>query len=222
MGLDAVGYGPMDESVNRMLEKSAALNERLADLFAAPRPPQSPRELLTVAMCSVAMEHWFSQRLLIEAGCHTTAMALVRLQFEFVVRAIWMHHGATDKWIEAFTSPMQPGQLSEPILGPGVEPMLETIARTAPAQIGAMLQQLKAGAWQPMHSYVHGGVRSVAQTLAGATPYQLTSVLRNANGLAMLAANLLMIVENDSSKAGRIREIQIANLDCLPPLNPEA
>lgn len=212
----------MDESVNRMLEQSAALNEQLADLFSAPRPPQSARELLTVAMCSVAMEHWCSQRILIEAGCHTTAMALVRLQFEFVVRAIWMHHGATDKWIETFTSPMDPGQLAEPVLGPGVEPMLETIAKRAPAPIGAMLLQLKAGSWQPMHSYVHGGVRSVAQTLAGATPYQLTSVLRNANGLAMLAANLLLIVQNDTSKAGRIREIQLANLECLPPLNAGA
>lgn len=209
----------MDTSVKHMLELSERLGEQLASLFERPRQPDSQRALLTLAMCDVAMEQWTSQRILIHAGCHTSALALIRLQFEAAVRAIWLHEGASDEWLERFSAPMEPGQLSEPVLGPSVDAMLQTINKTAPAFVGLMLGELKTASWQPMNSYVHGGIRPIVQTLAGATPYQLVSVLRNANGLAMLVSNVFVLACRDSSLGGRIRQIQLANPECLPPVS---
>lgn len=168
----------MSEDVARTLELSARLEADLVPLFARTRRPADQRALLTMALCDVAMEFWMSQRLLIGAGRQTAAMALVRLHFEAVVRAIWMHHGASREWLERFVTPMAPDQLAEPALGPSVDSMLQTIGKTAPPFLGQMLGELKAASWQPMNSYVHGGIRAIVQTLAGSTPYQLVSVLR--------------------------------------------
>lgn len=207
----------MSEDVARMLELSARLEADLSPLFARPRRPADQRALLTMALCDVAMEFWMSQRLLIGAGRQTAAMALVRLHFEAVVRAIWMHHGASNEWLERFVAPMAPDQLAEPVLGPSVDAMLQVIGRTAPSFLAQMLGELKAASWQPMNSYVHGGIRAIVQTLAGSTPYQLVSVVRNGNGLALLTANLLVLAHGDPALVGLVGALQAKHGECMPP-----
>lgn len=214
-----LNWYPMNDSLARMLELSEVLQADLAPLFEHPRTPRDRRALLTLALCDVAMEFWSSQRLLIATGRDNAAMVFVRVHFEAVVRAIWLHHGATEEWLERFVAPMAPGQLSEPVLGPNVDAMLQTIARTAPGFLARMLGALKTASWQPMNSYVHAGVRPIVQGLAGAPPHQLESVLRNGNGLALLTANLLVVALGDPALAGKIRHIQAANLECMPPID---
>lgn len=207
----------MDESIQELLKQSHRLDADIGALFEEAGPPPSRRALLTMAMCQVAMEHGASQRLLIEAGCHVTALALVRLHFEAVVRAIWLHHGASEEWLERFSAPTAPQQLAEPVLGPPVDAMLQRIDATAPPFVGKMLRDLKTATWAPMNSYVHGGVRAVVQALAGCPPSQLDSVLRNGNGLALLTANVFVITSGDGRFVGRIAHIQAAHRACLPP-----
>ncbi len=164
----------------------------------------------------VSLEHWGAQRLLLREGLCVTGFALVRLQFEAVVRAIWILECAKDEWLERFVAPMADGQLEEPVLGPPVPAMLSAIVMTAPV-IAGMLSQLKDGAWAPMHSYVHGGVRPIAHTLAGATYYQVSAVLRNANGLGLMAVNAMTVAFQDPRLGGFVAHLQRTYGDCLPP-----
>lgn len=209
-----------DEALADLLDQSERLEGDLAPLLAHPRRPPSRRALLTLALCDVALEFRMAQRLLIRAGMHTAALALVRLHFEATVRAIWFHHGASDEWLERFAAPMTPGQLAEPVLGPNVDAMLQTLAKTAPPFLAQTLGGFKAATWQPMNSYVHGGIRPVVQSLAGCTPQQLVGVLQNANGMALMTANLLVVALQDPALAGRIGPIQQAHRACLPPMQP--
>ena len=163
----------MDESLSLMLKRSEQMATDLSALFQDGLQPEFPRTLLTIAMCQVAMEHAESQRVLIRAGCDVTALSLVRLQFEALVRAIWLHHGATDEWIAGFSAPMEPTQLAEPIGSPPVDSMLQKLDSTAPPFVVKMLRDFKTSTWAPMNSYVHGGVRAVVQSLAGCKPSQL-------------------------------------------------
>lgn len=71
-----------------------------------------------------------------------------------------------------------------------------------------------------MNLYVHGGIRPVVQSLAGCTPQQLVGVLQNANGMALMTANLLVVALQDPALAGRIGPIQQAHQACLPPMQP--
>ncbi|MBL8362499.1 MAG: hypothetical protein JNN18_18580 [Rubrivivax sp.] len=209
-----------DEALADTIEQSERFEGDLAPLLAHPRRPPSRRALLTLALCDVAVEFWVAQRLLIRAGMHTAALALVRLHFEATVRAIWFHHGASDEWLERFAAPMAPGQLAEPVLGPNVDAMLQTLAKTPPPFLAQTLGAFKAATWQPMNSYVHGGIRPVVQSLAGCTLQQLVGVLQNANGMALMTANLLVVALQDPALAGRIGPIQQAHRACLPPMQP--
>jgi len=201
-----------------MLEQCERFEGDLAPLLAHPRRPPSRRAVLTLALSDVAVEFWVAQRLLIRSGMHTAALAVVRLHFEATVRAIWLHHGASDEWLERFAAPMASGQLAEPVLGPNVDAMLQTLAKTAPPFLAQTLGAFKAATWQPMNSYVHGGIRPVVQTLAGCTPQQLVGALRNGNGMALMTANLLVVALQDPALAGRIAPIQQKHRSCLPPV----
>lgn len=217
---DQPPHAEADEALADMLAQCERLEGDLAPLLAHPRRPPSRRALLTLALCDVAVEFWVAQRLLIRSGMHTAALALVRLHFEATVRGIWLYHGASDEWLDRFAAPMAPGQLAEPVLGPNVDAMLQTLAKTAPPFLAQTLGAFKAATWQPMNSYVHGGIRPVVQSLAGGTPQQLVGLLQNANGMALMTANLLVVALQDPALAGQIGPIQYKHRACLPPMQP--
>lgn len=77
-------------------------------------------------------------------------------------------------------------------------------------------KQLKAATWKPMNSFVHGGVHAVVQGLRGIPPEKLIKVLINANGLALMNAQALVIGLADPRLTGRIREVQALHSACLP------
>jgi len=204
----------------RLFEQSNAFQNAAAAVLEHAAAPTTRRGFLALGFGAVSLEHWASQRLLLAEGLHVTGFALVRLQFEAIIRTIWILECADDAWLARFVEPMPDGQLEEPVLGPSVPNMLAVMAAKLP-QIAGMLAELKGGAWAPMHSYVHGGVRPIVQSLAGVTAYQVSAVLRNANGLGLLAMNAMAIASGDPTLQGAIRQLQLDFLDCLPPLKQQ-
>ena len=128
-----------------------------------------------------------------------------------------MLNGSRECRPAGFDAKNTPGEQSCPSRGASPADMLSTIGKTAPPFLAQMLGELKAASWQPMNSYVHGGVRSVVQAMNGGTTQQLDGVLRNANGLALLTGNLLILALGDPALAGRVRQIQVAHMACMPP-----
>lgn len=96
--------------------------------------------------------------------------------------------------------------------------MLAAIDKTAPESIGRMLKCLKDGAWKPLNSYVHGGIHPITQQNRGYPVEYAIQTLRNANGLATMAAMLIGVMSGNSTTTGAIRQAQLDHLDCLPPL----
>jgi hypothetical protein len=159
--------------------------------------------------------------MLLRLELFVTGFALVRLHFEAVIRAAWMLQCADEAWLARFAAPVPPDQREEPVLGPPVPTMLAALSTRVPS-VGGMLCALKAGAWQPMHSYVHGGARPVAQLLAGTSPRQVDAVIRNANGLGLIGVNVVTAPFAESRLSGRVGRLQADFLDCLPPMTTAA
>jgi hypothetical protein len=202
--------------VCRLLDRSDALQRAASDLLVDVPPPTSGRAALARGVALVAFDHWTAQRMLLRLELFVTGFALVRLHFEAVVRAVWMLECADDTWLARFAAPVPADQLEEPVLGPPVSTMLAAISERVPS-VGGMLAALKAGAWQPMHSYVHGGARPIAQLLAGTTPRQVDAVIRNANGLGLIGVNVVTASCADPRSRGRVARLQADFGDCLPP-----
>lgn len=51
-------------------------------------------------MCSVSFEHAESAKILLASGNFTSALGLVRLQYEALVRALWLRYAASVKGVK--------------------------------------------------------------------------------------------------------------------------
>lgn len=205
-----------ENRLGALLEASEALDSSVAALLGRCRP-QTKRGVIALALCGAAFEHGVSQRVLMEAGLHGTALVLCRPHFEAVVRAAWTGQGATDDWIEAFTTPTDApeGTHKEPIMGPPIASMLETFGRHAP-HIAAEFRKL-ATTLPAMNSLLHSGLQMVGYALQGGyPPDKMAGVLLNRNLLHWFTANCAVVAAQDPHLVPRMRLMMEKHAACMP------
>ncbi len=198
-----------------ILDESAAFDQDAARLLEAAWNTSSRRHTVCLAFCRAALEHATSQRALIGIGNNGTALALIRLHFEAVVRAVWVLEGAKDAWLEEFTSPVAPGDLKEPQLGPPIPSMLDAIELKTP-DMARDLRKLYATV-KVMHSFVHGGAHLVNHALRGYPPGNLADVLRNRNLLTLMLCNVMVVASQKRELQGTVGRLSAAHAGCMPP-----
>lgn len=201
--------------LGRFLDDSAGFDREVEKLLERGWNTSTPRHVVTMGFCKAALEHAISQRVLIGAGLHGTALTLMRPHFESTVRAAWTLLGAKDDWINKFTEPVPDGSFEEPNLGPPIPSMLDSIEPHAPdfAVEGRRLYQTV----KVMHSFVHGGVHLVAHALRGYPPEKLIDVLRNRNLLSLTLCNVIVVGSGRQELAGTVRRLSAAHASVMPP-----
>jgi hypothetical protein len=202
-------------SLQRILVASMALDEDLLALLQTGWNTTSRRSTVSMAFCRAALEHAVAQRLLIDAGLSGTALSLVRLQFESLVRAAWVLHAAKEDWLDKFTSPVPPGDTSEPQMGPPIPAMIDAIEAAA----GPSAKELRRlhGTIKVMHSFVHGGVHMVAHALQGYPEEKLMAVMQNRNLMSLMLANVIVIGSQDPRIVGSVQRLSAVHSACMPP-----
>ncbi|MCA3215175.1 MAG: hypothetical protein ING39_07125 [Burkholderiales bacterium] len=210
---------PSTIPLEALFDRSNALQGAVAAALSEANPRHGRRASLTLRFAALSIEHWGAQRLLLAQGLDLSAYALIRVQFEVTIRALWIIECASERWLDAFTAPQPSGKLGEPEMGPPVGEMLKAINERQPA-LASMLEGLKAASWAAMHSFVHGGARPLVHQIVGTSDYQVSAVLRNANGMALIATNVATIAVQSPALAGQVRRLQQEFSDCLPPLVP--
>lgn len=206
---------PEEHELQRVLAASEAFDVELHALLQTGWNTTSPRSTICMAYCRSAVEHAIAQRILIEAGLSGTALSLIRLQFEAVVRATWILLAAKDDWLVKFSAPVPDGDLSEPQMGPPIPSMIDAIGSVA-AQAGAELKRLD-GTIKVMHSFVHGGVHLVVHALRGYPPEKLMAVLQNRNLLLLMLVNVIVIASQDPRLHGSVSRLAAKHGGCMPP-----
>ncbi|MEJ8811837.1 hypothetical protein WKW77_12220 [Variovorax ureilyticus] len=205
-----------EDQLGHLLALSEALDGDVAKLLRKCQPA-SARAAISVALCRAAFEHAVSQRVLLESGLSGTAMALCRLQFEAVVRAAWTGQGASEKWIKAFTTPVEVEGHREPIMGPPIPAMLDTFALHAP-HVAAEFRKLY-GTIEGMHSFVHGGAQAVVHALMGGYPAEnLAKALFNRNLLQWFTANCAIVATENAGLRPRLNLLREKHGGCMPPI----
>ncbi|SFC36692.1 hypothetical protein SAMN02745724_01514 [Pseudoalteromonas denitrificans DSM 6059] len=86
----------INEEINQLLSKSLSLENKLLNLFSLRLFDNSERIRAANIVCSIAFEHAESAKILISTGNLTSATGLVRLQYEALVRAMWLLYSASD------------------------------------------------------------------------------------------------------------------------------
>lgn len=171
-------------------------------------------------LCGVAFEHAESAKLLIVAGNFTSAVSLLRLQYEALVRAMWLLYAASDESVEKLAGELTHEGAKRAEKLPMLSEMLAQLEGKAPKQAIDMLLEFKQYSWKPLSSFVHGGIHAITRHSKGYPIGLLEQALKASNGVSMMLGMLLVILSGDNTQQGKISGIQVEFSDCLPPHKP--
>lgn len=177
----------------------------------------SSRLITSRILCSVALEHAESAKILIVSGNLTSAVGLLRLQYEALVRAVWLFYAASDRAVEKLAVELTDEKAKKAEKIPMLSEMLSKLEGKAPEEPLSMLQEFKQYSWKPLSSYIHGGIHAIHRHSKGYPAQLLEQALRASNGVSLMVGMLLVILTGNPAQRGKIKKIQIEFADCLPP-----
>jgi len=148
-------------------------------------------------------------------------MALLRPQFECLVRMNWVRHCAPEAWISTFSGEVEEGANKEPAEFPKMHQMLAALDAHDDGVAGDAFTALKLQGWDALNSYTHGGLRAIKRALFGFEPGLVDEVLRTSNGLILIAALHIANQCGDEELAFRLYKIAAGFNDCFAAPLPD-
>nr|WP_010130631.1 hypothetical protein [Microbulbifer agarilyticus] len=200
-----------------LLNRSFQLETEIARLFDLPQAEPSHRTWASKVMCSIALEHAASAKILIGNGHKTSAISLFRLQYEALVRSIWVAHAASEAQVAALCELINESnfnRLNNKQLS--VDAMLKELKNHLPGHVMDRLMEFKETSWKPLCSMVHGGVMALQTHAADFPPDLLKDIVKLSNAVSCLVANSLTNISSDRSFAGFTTRLYKTYRDCLP------
>ena len=211
-----------DDPMDRMLQRSDELYEKLLDLLDDTEFDGSPRGEAAFGMCVVALEHGTALRALMAIGLPNSAVSLMRLQFEALTRAMWLIYAANDHAIAKLLAPLtlktEQAAKNLPSVSEMIDQLGKRVGRGVPIAAHQMLVQFKDVSWRAMNSFVHGGIHPLRRSVEGFPVHLALQILRNSNGLTTMNGMALAILTGDEAIAKPMSKIQPEFADCLPDL----
>jgi hypothetical protein len=206
----------MTTALDQVLMRSAELDVELLPYLELPIAPASDRLRAVRGMCGVAFEHAESIKMLIATGNFTSALGLLRLQYEAMLRGFWLHYAAPESAVSKLM-----GEFTREAVGnseklPMQADMIKALEGKAPPPAMVSLNNFKEQQWKPLSSFVHGGIHALTRHSKGYPVTLLTQVVCVSNGLSTMAAMLLLIISSDRTKVGHLTVVQADFADCLP------
>ena len=203
--------------MEELLEKSEALNSEFSRIFEYGPVDDSKRIMASWLMCLIALEHSVSLRQLVLNGNNTTAICIMRSQFEAVTRATWLFYAASDNKIENTMKTLS--ELSQNAdQKPSNSEMIVKMQGKAPEQAVLMFNEFKDVQWKALNSYVHGGIHALQRHGSGYPEQLVIDIIKSSNGLLSMTAMMAAILTGNKVIAKDISRIQRRHEDCLPTL----
>jgi len=203
--------------INELLSRSAKLEAVLAEYLELKPYDGSARLMVSRVLYGVAFEHAESAKILIASGNFTSAIGLLRLQYEALVRATWLLYAATDAAVAKLAAELTHEGAKKAEKMPMLAEMLKKLEGKAPAPAIGMLLEFKKYSWKPLSSFVHGGMHAVHRHSMGYPVPLLEQALKASNGVSTMVAMLLVILSGDTTQKGKLSVTQLEFADCLPP-----
>jgi hypothetical protein len=211
---------PLERCLQRSQELEAALVDILLDDGQYVQWDDSARTTSSCLAAELALEHWSAVSALMATDHRRSATALVRLEYEAIVRSAWLLHAATDDEVatmhQALTTESEKRAGELPFFGL----MLKALETSAPARLYEDLQHIKVNMSKSLNSFVHSGIHALQRGEHGYPVLLALQVIQTANALGTMAAMMLANLTGDPQKGRRINEVIPAFRDCLPPLRP--
>lgn len=210
-----------EEKLLQLIERTATFHERVQQHVQTLTPYPDVRFITAFQSGLLSLEHAVSALVLFEQGLFSSAIALTRPQFESLVRGIWLLHAASENWVTKLSEPLTMESAKRANEGEGLAEMLKQLEANpdAPAGIVAQLREYKEVTWKAMNSYAHGGLHPLSRTMSGYPAQLIYDVIRNANAVVALTAQLLAILSGNPENMAPVRQMHTDFMDILPIIN---
>lgn len=210
-----------EEKLLQLIERTATFHERVQQHVQTLTPYPDVRFITAFQSGLLSLEHAVSALVLFEQGLFSSAIALTRPQFESLVRGIWLLHAANENWVTKLSEPLTMESAKRANEGEGLAEMLKQLEANpdAPAGIVAQLREYKEVTWKAMNSYAHGGLHPLSRTMSGYPAQLIYDVIRNANAVVALTAQLLAILSGNPENMMPVRQMHTDFMDILPIVN---
>lgn len=210
-----------EEQLEHALARSIALHQAVHDLVDAFEPDTELRFELAFQSGLLSMEHATAAMLLMQTDMPAPAIALLRPQFESLVRAFWLMYAASETQVEKLSMPLTPATAKRGDDLPMLADMLKGLvtAAGAPKPIVAQLQAYKDISWKALNSFTHGGIHPLSKFVTGYPPKLVFDSLCNSNGILVMTAQMLCILSDDPENQAEWRKLIDEFSDCFHPIN---
>ncbi len=164
----------------------------------------------------VALEHARAVRALMTDGFHTTAASVMRLQFEAVVRAMWLLWAAPESDLQKLVAPLTPDAEAAAQKLPMVSEMIRALKVKGDPSAYGMVENFKAAMLPALNSHVHSGIHALHRNSAGYPEHLLVQIVQSSNALLTMTTMLLANLTGNREVMQAMRQIQPQFADCLP------
>ena len=199
------------------IARSRILEARIDEAWSSFQVDDDARAV--TGLCEISLDHGRSVRILLREA-PPSAIALLRPQFEALVRGTWAHYAATEVELSRLLSPLTLESQQAAKKLPGVTDMLASLERSGARAAAALLGRARARLWDGLNSFIHGGIHPFQRIETGYAVSLLADVLKNANGMSMLTLVLLAEITREEDVGELLSHLQQEFGDVLPSVEP--
>lgn len=209
------------DDIAKLLSRSYEYAELLRSIAYGVTTADVPRLRATANASSMSIEHAYAVRVLFANGAPVSACALLRVQYEALVRSAWAMYAANDVQIERLNAPLTIDAETAAKNLRGAQDMLSDLQTRSLEVSGlvplvAPLVQIRDQSWRAMNSYVHGGIHPLQRAGEGFPVELAANVVRNSNGMMQFAYGLLVRLDPNPALAAAIHRAYLGFEDCVP------
>jgi len=212
-----------EEKLRKQIVHSSNFNDETSKLLAQVRPLPKPQCRMAIGLAGISIEHADSIRMLLFTLHLTSAMALLRLQYESLVRAMWVGYAANEQWIATHDTPLT--EESIPFKeGLSVETCLKHLEKIAevPRSAYFSLMQFHEQSWKALCSYVHSGKHPLKRTEGGYPVHLLITISQHSTQLMTMAASTAIAMAGNQPLMDEFMKLQQKHKHCFAPYIPPA
>lgn len=203
--------------IETLIDQSYELSAEVANTFTSTPVLDSPREVCSRLLCELSFEQGQSSLILICHDAQSSAISLIRLQYESLVRSIWVHRCASEAAVKKLISGVTLDDYFKPEKTPMLSDMLRQLDGHIPNTLMSMLNELKDSMWKMMGSHVHGGRHAIATAGLGVPEHNMFQLIKVSNGLKTMLVTQIGLISGSHLDTSLILRLGSEYENCLPP-----
>ncbi|HEU4460885.1 MAG TPA: hypothetical protein VFR90_17320 [Methylibium sp.] len=204
---------PLARLLSRTEQLLSRFDETLGDAGLA---YDDLRSAVTLDALLVARQHAEAVVVLARAQLLSSAIGVLRMQYEAVLRGAWLMFAATEKEVAILSAPLTPGTLqASKNLGTSVELLTAIeLSSGAPPPLKLALREFRESSKDVLNSHSHAGLHPLRRH-DGHFEREMATTLVASNGLTYLTAMSIVHAGGVPERQGDVNVLFTSYSDCM-------